>query len=68
MPRPHVTSNMTTTGAARELGMSSQALLRRVKVGVLPEPTSIDKNGVRYFNEEWLEKARGILNKKKGNG
>lgn len=66
MPRPRVTSEMTTTNVARELGMSTGQLISWIERGALPPPTSIDNNGVRYFDLEWLNKAREIVTRKKG--
>jgi len=37
-----------------------------VKRGVLPPPSFIDNNGVRYFDQEWLKKAREIMKMKRG--
>ena len=66
MPRPRVTRNMTTTEAARHLRMSPGQLRSWVECGALPAPSSVDNNGTRYFDEEWLEKAREILRNKRG--
>jgi len=64
MPRPKVNSQMTTAQAARQLGMSPSKLISWVEHGALPLPSSIDRNGVRYFDQEWLRKAREILDSK----
>ena len=68
MPRPKVTSQMTTANVARHLGMSTGQLIRWVNLGALPPPSSTDNNGVRYFDQEWLDKAREVVKRKKGNG
>jgi DNA-binding transcriptional MerR regulator len=68
MPRPKVSNDMTTSNVARELGMSTGQLIRWVNVNALPAPSHIDDNGVRYFNQEWLDKAKEILQRKRGNG
>ncbi len=65
MPRPRVTSQMTTTNAARELGMTAGRLVSWVQHGALPPPSFTDNNGVRYFDPEWLNKAREIVNRKR---
>jgi len=66
MPRPRVTSQMTTTEVARELGMSVGRMVNWVEHGALPPPSFIDNNGVRYFDQEWLNKAQEIMKSKKG--
>ncbi len=65
MPRPRVTSEMTTTEVAKKLGIGDSQLLSWIEGGVLPPPSSIDNNGVRYFDQKWLKKARGIVKTKK---
>ena len=67
MPRPRVTSQMTTTQVAQQLRMGESQLLSWIKRGVLPPPSFIDNNGVRYFDGEWLKKAQAIVKAKKGN-
>ena len=67
MPRPRVTSQMTTTQVARQLDMGESQLLSWIRRGVLLPPTSIDNNGVRYFDGEWLKKAQEIVKIRKGN-
>lgn len=66
MPRPRLTGQMTTREAARELGMTIETLLRWIKHEVLPPPSYVDNNGVRYFDQEWLKKAREIVKRKGG--
>jgi DNA-binding transcriptional MerR regulator len=67
MPRPRVTSQMTTTQVAKQLGMGESQLLSWIRRGVLPPPSFIDNNGVRYFDGEWLKKAQDIVKIRKGN-
>ena len=67
MPRPRVTSQMTTSEVAKQLGMSVGRVVSWVERGALPPPSFIDKNGVRYFDQEWLKKAQEIVKSKKGN-
>ncbi len=66
MPRPRITSQMTTGEAAKQLGMSVGQLVSWVEHGALPPPTFIDNNRVRYFDQEWLSKAQEIVSCKKG--
>lgn len=64
MPRPKVTKDMTTSNVARLLNMSSSKVVSWIESGALPAPTHIDENGVRYFDNEWLEEAKVIVNRK----
>jgi DNA-binding transcriptional MerR regulator len=57
---------MTTTEAAKQLGIKVGQLVSWVEHGALPPPSFIDNNGVRYFDGEWLKKAEEIVNIKKG--
>ena len=66
MPRPRVTSQMTTTQVAKQLGMSVGRVVSWVEHGALPLPSFIDNNGVRYFDQEWLKKAREIMKMNRG--
>jgi DNA-binding transcriptional regulator YiaG len=42
MPRPRVTSQLTTTEVAKQLGIKVRHLLSWVERGVLPPPSFID--------------------------
>lgn len=66
MPRPRVTSQMTTTEVAKKLGIGDSQLLSWIEGGVLLPPSFIDSNGVRYFDKKWFKKAQGIVKTKKG--
>ena len=66
MPRPRVTSQMTTGEVASELKMTTGRVVTWVKRGALPPPSFTDNNGVRYFDQEWLSKAKEIVRNKKG--
>lgn len=33
--------------------------------GILPPPSFIDNNGVRYFDQEWLRRAQDIAERKR---
>lgn len=66
MPRPRVTNQLTTTQVARQLGMKRDSVVRWVGRGALPPPSFIDNNGVRYFDQEWLARAKEIVKSKAG--
>ncbi len=66
MPRPRVTNQLTTSEVARQLGMSIGRVISWIERRALPPPSSIDRNGVRYFDQEWLRKARKIVESKRG--
>jgi len=65
MPRPRVSSQLTTSQVARQLGMKKGRVVSWVERGALPPPSFIDNNGVRYFDLEWLRKAKEIVESKK---
>ncbi len=65
MPRPRVTSQLTTSQVATQFGMSVGRVISWVERGALPPPSFIDNNGVRYFDQEWLRKAEEILKVKR---
>jgi hypothetical protein len=64
MPRPKVSRYMTTSNVAKELNMSNGSVRNWIDHGALPEATYIDENSVRYFDAEWLEEAKEIVNRK----
>jgi DNA-binding transcriptional MerR regulator len=66
MARPKVSSEMTTTIVSKNLGISTGQLIRWVEHGALPPPSRYDRNGVRYFNQDWLAKAKEIVKQMKG--
>ncbi|MBA7659090.1 hypothetical protein ES703_67054 [subsurface metagenome] len=66
MPRPRVTSQMTTAQVAKQLSMRVGQVVSWVERGALPPPSFIDENGVPYFDQEWLRKAKQILRNKQG--
>jgi len=57
---------MTTSQVARELGMNKSRVVSWVERGALPPPSFTDNNGVRYFDQEWLRKAKEIVESKQG--
>ena len=61
-----MTSQMTTARVSRELCMKIGQVVSLIEHGVLPPPTSTDQNGVRYFDEEWLKKARETVKSRRG--
>jgi len=55
----------TATQARKELGLSRFQFDHRIAQGIFPKPTYTDKTGkqcVRYFDEDWVEIAKAILN------
>jgi len=56
---------MTSTRVAKQLGIKVGQLLNWVERGALPPPSFIDSNGVRYFDQKWLKKAKEIIQSKK---
>jgi len=58
VPRPRVTSQLTTSEVAKQFGMSVGRVLSWVERGALPPPSFTDNNGVRYFDQEWLKRAK----------
>ena len=67
MPRPRVTSQLTTSEVAKQLGMSVGRVVSWVERGALPPPSFTDNNGVRYFDQERLKRAKEIIESKQGN-
>lgn len=61
MARPGLSEQMTTTEVGRHLGANRSTLINWINHGLLPSPTFIDSNGVQYFDQEWLKKAREIV-------
>lgn len=52
---------MTLPQAADRLGMHHAKLRRRLRDGIFPPPTFINRYGLKFFDEEWLSEAKGIL-------
>jgi hypothetical protein len=38
-----------------------QKITRLCRLGVLPEPTTVDPHNNRFFDDEWVERAKKIL-------
>jgi hypothetical protein len=52
---------MTLPQVAERLDMHPAKLRRRLRDEIFPQPTFINKYGLRFFDEKWLENARTIL-------
>ncbi len=52
---------MTLPQAAQRLEIHPAKLRRRLKEGIFPIPTFVNKHGLKFFDEEWLRKVREIL-------
>jgi len=52
---------MTVPQAAKRLGIHPAKLRRRLKDGVFPVPTFVNKHGLNFFDEDWLKEAQTIL-------
>jgi len=52
---------MTLPQAAKRLGIHPAKLRRRLKHGVFPTPTFVNKHGLNFFDEDWLKEAQAIL-------
>ena len=52
---------MTAPAVRKELGLSRYQMDERIKRDLLPKPTLVDENGVRFFDQQWLGKAKEIL-------
>lgn len=66
MPRPRVGDYykyMTSTDVCRKLGITEYQLNARLSQNVFLPPTTVDAQGVRYFDEDWLRAAEEALTK-----
>jgi len=64
MPGPRIDElykYSTIPKAAERLGLHPAKLRRRLKAGVLPPPTYVNRYGLRFFNEDWIRQAQAIL-------
>jgi len=52
---------MTLPQAAQRLGIHPAKLRRRLRDGIFPLPTFINEYGLKFFDEEWIGKAKSIL-------
>ncbi len=52
---------MTLPQAAKRLGIHPAKLRRRLKDGIFPVPTFVNEYGLKFFDEEWIRKAKIIL-------
>ena len=66
MPGPRIDElyrYKTLPQTAGRLGLHPAKLRRRLKAGVFPTPTYINKYGLKFFDEEWIKQAKVILEK-----
>ena len=54
---------MTLPQAAKRLGLHPASLRRRLKIGVFPVTSYINKSGVNFFDEDWIRETRAIIAK-----
>lgn len=69
MTRPPVSMTLcyeTTSSVARRLGLDRRTIRGWIRRKILPEPTLIDGGGTRYFDENWVMVAQGIIDKLDG--
>ena len=59
-------NQMSPTQVAKRLSIGERQLLNLNRQGVLSSLNFTDKNGVRYFDREWLGEATNIFQKMKG--
>ena len=52
---------MTLPQAAKRLGIHPAKLRRRIKAGVFPTPSFVNKHSLNFFDEDWLREAQAIL-------
>jgi hypothetical protein len=52
---------MTLPQAAQRLGIHPAKLRRRLRDGIFPAPTFVNEYGLKFFDEEWIRKAKIIL-------
>ena len=52
---------MTLPQAAQRLGMHPAKLRRRLRDGIFPPPTFVNEYGLKFFDEEWIRKAKVVL-------
>jgi hypothetical protein len=52
---------MTAPQVRNMLGLSRYQLDERIRRGILPAPTLVDTSGVRFFDEDWINQARAIM-------
>ena len=52
---------MTLPKAAKRLGIHPAKLRRRIKAGVFPPPSFVNKHGLNFFDKDWLREAQAIL-------
>lgn len=64
MARPRLTEGFYYYTAAEvmlRLGLSCGAFNGRLKQGILPTATYVNAHGLRFFDDEWLSRAKAII-------
>ena len=64
MPGPRIIERykyLTLPQAAIQLGIHQAKLRRRLKDDLLPAPTYINEYGLKFFDEDWLNRAKIII-------
>ena len=64
MPTPKLELSakyMTAPEVRQKLDLSRYQLDIRIERGILPGPTLVDTDGVRYFDEQWLRIGKAVL-------
>jgi len=51
----------TAGDVQRQLGLSPDEFRSRMKQGILPSPIYVNSHGLRFFDDEWLGKARAVI-------
>jgi|GEM_PF-1071027 len=64
MPGPRISERykyLTVPQAAKRLGIHPAKLRRRLKDAIFPPPTYVNEHHLKFFDEDWVRKARSIL-------
>jgi len=52
---------LTVPQAAKRLGIHQAKLRRRLKDGIFPRPTFVNEYGLKFFDEDWVNRAQETL-------
>jgi hypothetical protein len=52
---------LTVPQAAKRLGIHQAKLRRRLKDGIFPPPTFVNEYGLKFFDEDWVNRAQETL-------
>jgi hypothetical protein len=52
---------MTLPQAANQLGIHPAKFRRRLRDGIFPSPSFVNEYGLKFFDEDWLNRAQEIL-------